>query len=606
MTEPVRDILIPQFVTEILDRFEAEETSFLDCGLSGALSEAIGQHKDLPQQSRNGWWAEMAAFCFDHCQPGQQSCWGTHFGPVMKRTDKAGKEHNSPSLDEVGSEVLAHWRKRVDEAKNPILRARYADLIWDLSRACTGQRAGINYARIAIDAYIAASEIEPGDLRIDQTQRLGRALELGLSIRDTVRVEDVRDAMFRFYETHVLSRDDQGLWCFLFDAVYANKRIPVHRDQLQSLVAWLEHCLQRCTTPDDPKNFSPWTAKEVAFRLARSYHDESKPEEIRRVITSYGNAFVHLAKQADGILAVGWLQGVYEDYVNFGLRNEAEHLLLLCKAKGAEVPKQMATIKGSYTIPKEELEQVINAMVTDDLQDSLHRIAHNFIPRVADAKDLLKRLSADDRVTSHIGIRVVSEDQIIAEAGSIHEDEEGRLVMQIAENLSFGWVFLTCCLKALRERHDITAECIVSHLLSSPVFDGNRRVLLMAGVKAYLDEDFIKAIHVLVPQIEYVMRRFLALLGRPTSKHIRSNLGVMQEKSLDDVLSDIAVRAALPEYVWRYFTALLADRRGWNLRNRLAHGLMNPADFNRQVADYVLHALLTLALIRPNANETQS
>jgi hypothetical protein len=129
---------------------------------------------------------------------------------------------------------------------------------------------------------------------------------------------------------------------------------------------------------------------------------------------------------------------------------------------------------------------------------------------------------------------------------------------------------------------------------------------LAAGIGAYLDADFVKAIHVLVPQIEHVMRRLLALLGRPTSKHLRSNLGVMQEKSLDDILTDPAVRACLPDDVWRYLSVLLTDRRGWNVRNRLAHGLMMPGEFNSQVADYVLHALLTLAFIRVSAELVQS
>ena len=47
-----------------------------------------------------------------------------------------------------------------------------------------------------------------------------------------------------------------------------------------------------------------------------------------------------------------------------------------------------------------------------------------------------------------------------------------------------------------------------------------------------------------------------------------------------------------------YLTVLYIDKRGLNLRNDLAHGLLPPSVFNRQIADRVFHSLLALSLIR--------
>ncbi|MGD2110766.1 MAG: DUF4209 domain-containing protein [Phycisphaerae bacterium] len=72
----------------------------------------------------------------------------------------------------------------------------------------------------------------------------------------------------------------------------------------------------------------------------------------------------------------------------------------------------------------------------------------------------------------------------------------------------------------------------------------------------------------------------------------------MQEKNLEDILGDQAIRTVLGDDVWRYLSAFLADRRGHNLRNRLAHGLMAPSAFNRATADRVVHVLLVLGMLR--------
>jgi len=420
MVDRIREIRIPAFVADILDQFEAKSTSFPDWEVSGALSDAIRNHNEIPQAERNGWWAELAAFKFSPSRPRETSCWGIYFGPVTTITDKAGKEHHSPSLEELGPEIVSHWRCRAKKAKHPILRARYSDLVWDLTKICSNQHPEIEYSRMAIDSYVAASELEPGEFLLDQIGRLTRALELALGTGDNIRVEAIRDAMFRFYENRILSRADQGPWCFLFDAVYGNKHIPLKPEQLQSMISWLESFLSRCTNPADPGNLSPWTAKEIALRLARFYDAQGKTDNVKQVVTAYGDAFVHVAKQADGIIAVPWLQGVYEDYISFGFKNEAEDLLLLSKAKGSEISNQMATIKGSITVTKDELQKIVDAVVGDDPDQSLDRIASNFIPRIADAKETLRHLAEEHPLLAHIGVSVVGEEQIIAKAGSVH------------------------------------------------------------------------------------------------------------------------------------------------------------------------------------------
>jgi hypothetical protein len=68
---------------------------------------------------------------------------------------------------------------------------------------------------------------------------------------------------------------------------------------------------------------------------------------------------------------------------------------------------------------------------------------------------------------------------------------------------------------------------------------------------------------------------------------------------MNDVLDDARVRQILTENLWRYLAILYVDRKGGlNLRNNLAHGLVGPEIFNRQMADRVFHSLLALSLIR--------
>ena len=108
----------------------------------------------------------------------------------------------------------------------------------------------------------------------------------------------------------------------------------------------------------------------------------------------------------------------------------------------------------------------------------------------------------------------------------------------------------------------------------------------------------MKAIHVLVPQVEHILRNFLGSLGIPTLKTVRNHPGIMDAKSMNEVLGDERMREVLTENLWRYLSVVYIDKRGVNLRNDLAHGLLSSAIFNKGVADRVFHTLLALSLMR--------
>jgi hypothetical protein len=168
----------------------------------------------------------------------------------------------------------------------------------------------------------------------------------------------------------------------------------------------------------------------------------------------------------------------------------------------------------------------------------------------------------------------------------------------LTENIGFYQAILVYTLQKLRERYTPTTENILAFLCESPLFAESRGGLLRDGLLAYEQEDFVKAIHVLVPQVEQILRNFLGHLGRPTFKTVRNHPGIMDAKSMNDILGDEYMRNVLTENLWRYLEVVYIDKRGLNVRNDLAHRLLSPNPFNRNLADRVFHTLLALSLMR--------
>ena len=199
---------------------------------------------------------------------------------------------------------------------------------------------------------------------------------------------------------------------------------------------------------------------------------------------------------------------------------------------------------------------------------------------------------------SMIGVHKIADGHIAAQAGSVENDPDGRLIMQLAQMIEMESSFLSTALDRTHELYKPTAKEVADIIRQSPVFTCEAEGLLTEGIEAYLKGDHIKAIHVFIPQIEAALRTLLGLLGIPTNKPMRSSKGVMQAKNLNDVLGDPSAKEILGDDAVLYLQTFLNDPRGQNIRNRVSHGLTEKRYLSRPLADRVFHVLLALSMIR--------
>src|SRR6266849_6614325 len=96
-----------------------------------------------------------------------------------------------------------------------------------------------------------------------------------------------------------------------------------------------------------------------------------------------------------------------------------------------------------------------------------------------------------------------------------------------------------------RTGHHPSTDDVLSFLSKSPLFANLRPDLLRDGLAAYEQGDFVKAIHVLIPQVECALREFLGRLGVPTRKPVRNHPGVNEAKNMNDILADPRMRTVL-------------------------------------------------------------
>jgi lysyl-tRNA synthetase class 1 len=462
-------------------------------------------------------------------------------------------------------------------------------------------------ALIAIESYLEAANKRFYANPIEGVKWIVRALNISLSIGSQDGARAAAGAMFNLVESDA-NLMNIGVWIAPFDYFY-DKRDLLTAGQKAKIVSDLENILARVSVSNPETNeFDPWGAQAAAERLAQHYKGQGAKSEAERVIKSYGASFEFLAKQASPMMAMAWLQPVIERLEQENLKADAERVQNLASENGKNIASDLKTCSVKVDLDKDKVEAEIEAIVSgEQLHAALMRVADYFMPKADFARRLVEEQKKTAPLLSMITSVIVRPDgQPEAIIGSAEDDEEGRLHHQISQHMAFVQPLLRATLHRLVRKFSVSADHFVDFIFQSPIFLESRQPLIQAGMQAYLDGDFIKAIHVLVPQVEDTLRSLAAKAGIPIYKTVRGASGITDVKSMNNVLEDARVRDMLGENLWRYLTVLYIDRRGLNLRNDLAHGLVSPQSFNQLIGDRVVHSLIVLGMIRAKAPVQQA
>lgn len=580
-------------VDQVLDRFDVlTNKSFDELDVRSALQTLIA--KDTAQDSLQ-LQAESMAFNVSENYQNQPNGWGTYFGPMIVWRNEDGSMTESPSINFINPEMIDYWEQRGNKTVNPILRARYFDLVWDLKKKITGESPSHTICRNCINSLI---DIANGDFYkhpIDVISKLKRALELAISINEYTLINCVKLAILSFEDRHSVD-DKPGLWGYSFDLLIDNKKVRLLDVEEERIIEKLEARLTRLTVDNSAQRIDPWAAELAAKRLALYYRKRKKNYECHRVILEIGKAYYRLIDNAPAIQAGGWLEHLYRLYVDYDLKEEATSVLIKLRELQPKMSAELKSISHSVEFSRDEMNSYISAMISGDLNQCLHRIAAHYIPEKEKAKEQIFDLSKSAPFLYLMSQQIQDEKgRIVATIGALEDDLEGHIARRISESLAFSVMFLRLVIQEAINKKGLSKTHLISFIKNCPVLQEDRLLIIEHALDAFFQNNYLIFIHLIIPQIEEAIRNIVEYSG---GNVLKPSNGGYNLRTFDDILRDDIVKQVLGEDFVYYFRVLFTDPRGWNLRNNVCHGIIAPNSFNQQTADRTLHALICLGLIK--------
>lgn len=499
---------------------------------------------------------------------------------------------------------------------NYLLKARIADILW-----LTVKPRKVEHALCAIDAYLQFP-LDAESLLGDSKKAWKRAIKLSqiLNAGAEDRSANSLDVLYKCFNAAKIDDGFHALWLSeLLDLAHLDKEKA--KDVAVKLEAFAHSY----------ENEKSWHhAREYYATAIQWYKRINAHLDMYRLYAKQAEVFVSEATERvqgdnpSNLAAAHFLECAIQIYRKIPKKERAalnvdkriDELHIIMNQANKESLAEMKLVQTPDIDISESIERVRNFVAGRKFPDVLIAFANIYSGvKVDEIAESAKKTMKQSVLRHIVPSTFITEDGRVAAKlpGIDHNSACNRKVDSRRGEMGQHYCIATSlnvkariipALLVINEEHSITHEMLLTICRNSYLVDEEREMLWAKGIYAGFDRDFIVATHLLIPQIEHCVRTFMK------SNHIITTTldsdGIEIEKGLSALLDDPDIEKSIDRNIVYELKALLADPIGPNLRNAMAHGLLNADGAKSDYAIYFwwlcCRFLINSVVLQPNEN----
>lgn len=503
----------------------------------------------------------------------------------------------SVAVEDFTEADITFFENIVEECKNNMLQARIADLLWLLKA-----KKNIRHLEIAVENYMKLPI--DNDISVRNTKEcMERAIRLTILAKRPL--QEIQKFLLKIFEE---SKFDDN-----FDCLDINELLLVSKIDISQNLKVLEKLELFAEESENKVGF--WKAREYYQAVRTWYGKMSNYENVNRLTVNIAENFVKEAEHQKSLhmAAAKFYENSIQEYrlipvkdrESFNVDKRIHEIYQLMAKSNQLVHTQMQVISSDPI----DISELVNIAESSIEGKSIHEALLNFvnITYISDFDKLKK--SSEKRLNSSLFSRLFgatyysADSRVIAktEGGLDNSGEayESQLEAQIQREYSIdidlstkGSIFPA--FDQLLLEHTISRDYIQSICLNSSIVPRDRAIIWAEGLYFGFEENFLVSTHLLIPQVEHLIRVILKQNDIKTT--VLEPNGIEIEKGLSTLIEDPILEKVLDKNLVYELKFLLTKAIGYNLRNNVAHGLSSRNVFNSIQAVYLWWFILRLVV----------
>lgn len=512
---------------------------------------------------------------------------------------------------------LVFFEEILGDVTSPWLKSRLADLLW----LCNKPR-NPNHAKTAIDLYIS-HVIDSETWHYGVRDCWERAARLCIQLSDFDRLDWIKNQLFSSFQLEHSSSKFMALWIAdlmgnlnidadfkeeIALALFNSGNALLGSGDFNSARLYFELSSKKYNQSDD--NNKGWLDSLVALADCFEREADSRASDSNMV----ANFFYEKAVQSYRRIPT-------KHRADYNVSDKVSEI----RKKIAESGKASLDEMGLFKIPGVDLSEAQEASKAhvagkQSLEEGLMYFVGLYSgPQCSTLQSSAQESMQDSIVTSLCGFTQMSEDGRVVgkippmnlNAGENIPNNQAALNYQIQKlfEKETQLVIEGKILPALRQllmEHRVPKGLLKDLCHRSPIVPEGREYLLGHALWLGFECDFESSIYLLCPQVEHIVRIKLKEAGAHTSNIDRD--GIENENGLSTIMELPKAIEVFGEDLCFELKSIFTNSLGANLRNEVAHGLLNDSSSLSTLTIYawwMVLRLVVLSLIGANASKVE-
>ena len=571
---------------------ELTVADFASCGWEEALSSApreghtvmfqalsaAARQAENEERDAHGRVLRLLAFaCAIHLDPASRN---EPFKPIQVGLD--GKPAIIPR--DFTEAHIAFFTQIVDSIDNPLLKARLADLLW-MHPSTRHPR----FALAAIDSY-RSIPLDPETWAFGTLERVQRAITLARSIRSAAgsRLDEIEASLLDAIDS---STTEDGFFAIKLADVLESCELP--GDQCAIVAAKVEALALLFEEQGDVYKereyhhaAATWfrkagnQAKSITMTIAQA--EAWVKEAVARIQSDDQSYLVAVDCYESAIKILQTIPRVDRDQYQVDQHiAEFQQCRTECRENSQGQMRLFATASQDLT---DLAKNARSAVGNKTLDEAMKEFAGLFTISADQLRKLAAESLANSQIRAFIPMFYLDPDnRVIAQhsglSGPTPSDvDEAVIRAEMAQH--YDWMISSAvyglilpALDTLTSEHIAGKAAFVELARRSPIVPPRREVLFGKALFYGFDHEFDTALNLLVPQIEHMVRFRLKRLGAKTT-NVDAD-GIETENGLSTLMDLPQATTFFGEDIAYEIKTLFRDHFGQNLRNNVAHGLLD-------------------------------
>lgn len=572
-------------------------------------SDIVMAIKSLPDHLLDSDICRYEILAFSFVENSSNRNWNLYYGPQYTFIKNDTQEEvYFPRLEDVTLEILTYWESRANLVKNPLLKMRYTGLVFVFKKRLFNLEP--DYPSIKLAHINALFEVVNGDYCHHESIVLKyaeRALELSIGFRDKELQTKSIEGYYNAHKRYMPNDMKSGIWGQIMQSLikyrpyFAKYEEEIIKEQIERYER-----LKECALLDGAKTDRYFhVLSDQVDLLAEYYHSIGATEKVVPLLETLLTAIKLSINARGGLWGQEMLKRMQGRYRKYGYGTIANNLFVDLRGLGELTLKEMHCASAFQNDDRGFTDAYHDCLLYGTAREVLLRYLHYYLPIYETEINSMKEKAKQAPLFDAIPMTTIDSTGVATTNVGVGPDAESqKLSYSMYENiLSSAWS-MDSHVSKMKERNIMTTENMLEFLESSPLIASDRKDIVMRGIKAYVEEDYLVSCHLLVPQLEAAIRRLFDLKGSNIMRQKQNPSEGSEYASLDTLLATEDAISYMGENITNYLRNLFTDQYGWNIRNQICHGLFNTADFNSTMANRVVHAFMLLGVFEQREIET--